>query len=196
MEQLEQLDLPDNSLVVGRWGLRKLDGVDCARLRAFFLSLLWRAAATSLFEFDLVGLPANDLNQLREMVLHGQVEPYHFYPIMLAQLSTRNFPHNRTAGRLVKRELIPDPITGNLVEDLRREIQFYRFFFDGLIAHMHINDNAEHVASAEVAFVGPRNELLISTLPSEESAEMELFWRHEVGTPPPPPSLTRRSHLL
>jgi hypothetical protein len=58
---MEQLDLPDHSLGPGRWGLRKLDGVDCARLRLFFLSVLWRAAATSLFEFDLVVLPTNEL---------------------------------------------------------------------------------------------------------------------------------------
>ena len=44
---MEQLDLPDHSLGPGRRGLRKLDGVDCERLRLFFLSLLWRAAATT-----------------------------------------------------------------------------------------------------------------------------------------------------
>jgi hypothetical protein len=193
---MEQLDLPDHSWGPGRWGYRKLDGVDCARLRLFFLSLLWRAAATSLFEFDLVALPANELAQLRDMVLYGQVEPYHFYPIMLAQLSTRNFPHNRAVGRLIKRQLVPDTITGNLVEDFWREIHHYRFFFDGLIAHMHINDDAEHVARSESVFVGPGNELLIPTVSSEESIEMELFWRRDVGEQPPPPFLTRRSHLF
>ena len=86
---------------------------------------------------------------------------------MLAQLSTRNFPHNRAAGRLKKRELVFDPVTGNLVAESGREIHFYRFFFDGLIAHMHINDDAEHVAGAGSAFVGPGDELLIATLPSE-----------------------------
>ena len=44
---MEQLDLPDHSLGPGRRGLRKLDGVHCERLRLFFLSLLWRAAATT-----------------------------------------------------------------------------------------------------------------------------------------------------
>jgi hypothetical protein len=170
---MEQLTLPDHSLVwgPGNWGLRKLDGVDCARLRLFFLSLLWRAAATRLFEFDLVGLPAGELAQLGEMVLHGQVEPHHFYPIRLIQLSTRNFSHNRAAGRLIKREFVPDPVTGSLSERSQREIHHYRFYFDGLIAHMHINDDAEHVAQKESMFVGPRNELLVTTLPSEESIE-------------------------
>jgi hypothetical protein len=47
-----QLDLPDHSLeLLNGWGLRKLAGVGCARLGLFFLSRLWRAAATSLFEF-------------------------------------------------------------------------------------------------------------------------------------------------
>ncbi len=194
---MEQLDLPDHSLgPPGGRGLRKLDGVDCARLRLFFLSLLWRAAATSLFEFDLVALPPDELAQLGEMVLHGQVEPYHFYPIVLCQLSTRNFPHNRSAVRLIKPELVPDPVTGNLSADSWRDIHYYHFYFDGLIAHMHINDDAEHVARAEPLFVGRENELLIPTLPSEESAEIKLFWQQSTGKPPPPPFWTRKSHLI
>jgi hypothetical protein len=95
----------------------------------------------------------------------------------------------------MKREFVPDPVTGNLSEDSWREIHHYRFYFDGLIAHMHINDDAEHVAQGESAFVGPGNELLVPTLPSQESTEMKLFWR-QVGEPPPHPFFTRCMHLF
>jgi len=181
MGQLESADhtwLPDPQL-----GIRKLDGVDCARLRLFFLSLLWRAATTSLFEFSLVSIPANELAQLREMVLHGRVEPYHFYPVTLIQLSTRGFPHNHSAGRQIKREPIPDRIEGELVNSWR-EIDLYRFYFDGLIAHMHINDDAEHVARMGSIFAGQGNELLVTTVRSGNSSQMKWFWNESGESPP------------
>jgi hypothetical protein len=109
--------------------LPNFEGVDCVRLRLFFLSLLWRAAATSLFEFNSVSMSANELTQLREMVLHGEVKPYHFYPVTLAQLSTRIFPHN--TSRLIKRQPMVDSNTGELVDGALREIDHYRFYFDG-----------------------------------------------------------------
>ena len=182
-----QLELPDHNT----WspdrnrGLRKLEGVDCARLRLFFLSLLWRAAATSLFEFSLVSIPADELAQLREMVLHGRVEPYHFYPVTLIQLSTRNFPHNQAASRLIKRQPMVDPVTEKLVEGLR-EIRYYRFYFDGLIAHMHIDDDPEHVARMEPVYVGSGNELWIMTLPSERTTHFTRFWEEAGGLATPP----------
>jgi hypothetical protein len=182
--QLESSDhawLPDAKI-----GVRKLEGVDCARLRLFFLSLLWRAAATSLFEFSLVSIPPNELAQLREMVFHGRVEPYHFYPVTLTQLATRSFPHNQSTSRLIKRQPMVDPITGKLVEGALREIDHYRFYFDGLIAHMHINDDAEHVAGVGSVYVGEGNEVIVTTVRSEGSRQMTRFW-DEVGGPAPPP---------
>jgi hypothetical protein len=181
-----QLELPDHSwLPDQKIGIRKLEGVDCTRLRLFFLSLLWRAAETSLFEFSLVSIPANELDQLREMVLHGRVEPYHFYPVTLTQLSTRGFPHNLSAGRQIKREPIPDRVEGELVVKSWREIDFYHFYFDGLIAHMHINDHAEHVAKMGSIFVGQGNELLVTTVSGENSSQMKWFWNEAGPTPPP-----------
>ena len=67
-------------------------------------------------------MPACKLAQLREMVLRGQVEAYHFYPVTLTQLVTRSFPHNWSAGRLIKRQPMVDPSTGQLAEGASREI--------------------------------------------------------------------------
>jgi len=180
-----QLGTPDHVwLPEAEAGIRKLEGVDCPRLRLFFLSLLWRAAETNLFEFNAVSMPANELAQLREMVLHGRVEPYDFYPVTLIQLWTRNFPHNWSASRLIKRQPMVDPVTEKLVEGASREIDHYRFYFDGLIAHMHINDDAEHVAGVGSVYVGPGNELVVTTVRSEGSREMAQFW-DQAGAPAP-----------
>jgi hypothetical protein len=43
------------------WGIRKLEGINQGRLRLFFLTLLWRAAATTLPEFSEVDIPSEDL---------------------------------------------------------------------------------------------------------------------------------------
>ncbi|MCQ4190103.1 hypothetical protein [Methylocystis suflitae] len=141
-----------------RFGIRKLDGVDCTRLRLFFLSLLWRAAATTLFEFKAVSMPPDEEAQLRAMVLHGEAEPYHFYPVTLTQLITRGFPHNYSAVRQIKREPVPDLTTGSIKEDAWQEIDIYRFFFDGLIAHIHINADAKEVEEKGSVFAGRGNE--------------------------------------
>ncbi|MGA2636839.1 hypothetical protein [Methylocella sp.] len=164
--------LPDQRL-----GFRRILGVDSARLRLFFLSVLWRAATTSLFEFKAVSIAEDELSQLRQMVFAGEVVPYHFFPITLIQLSPRSFPHNRSAGLLSKREPMVDPITGEFLQEDSREVPHYRFYFDGLIAHLHIGESAEHVAKCESFFVEPSDELLVTTVPSEESAEMGQFWQ-------------------
>jgi hypothetical protein len=121
------------------------------------------------------------------------VRSNHITFFLLIQLSTRNFPHNQAVSRLIKREPIPYPITGKLLEDSCREIQYYRFYFDGLVAHMHINDDAEHVAGGGAVYVEPGNELWVMTLPSEGTAHFKRFWHGHGG--PPPPFVTRRSHL-
>lgn len=81
------------------------------------------------------------------------------------------------------------------INETGREIRFYRFFFDGLVAHIHINDDAEHVAAMGSAVAGGISELYLPTRLSEQSLEMQLLW-NEMGMDEPPSSLTRRSHLF
>jgi len=193
---MEELELPDHEWGPERqFGYRKLENVDSDRLRLFFLSLLWRAAVTTRYEFSVVSLSPEELDQLRDMVVSGQVEPYHFYPAVLMQFSTRNFPHNMAAGRSVKYEPIFDPDTGLPSQETGREIQYYRFFFDGLVAHVHINDDAAHVEGLGSSIVGGRSEILLATMPSEYTGHMKHLW-NEMGMAEPPSSLTRRCHLF
>jgi hypothetical protein len=84
-------------------GARQLKDLDARRLRLFFLSLLWRAAATTLFEFKNVTLRQDQLEQLREVVKTGTPEPFEFFPVALIQLSSKNFPHNQSPIRAKKR---------------------------------------------------------------------------------------------
>lgn len=92
---MEELDTKDHIWsACSTRGLRQIQNVDSKMLRLFFLSLLWRAAATSLFKFEAVDLPAIDIEHLRTMLVDETDTPQEFYPISLVQLSTRNMPHN------------------------------------------------------------------------------------------------------
>ena len=153
-------------------GVRRLQDIDGPRLRLFFLSLLWRAAATDLWEFESISLQSEELEQLRLMVLEGQPAPYSFYPISLTQYSTRAVPFNQATSRKTKLEPVPSG-TGGTTNF--REVEIYRFYLDGLVAHVHIGETAEHVAKMGDFFVGPASSLLVTTLPAEQSAEIHAL---------------------
>jgi hypothetical protein len=150
---------------------------ETSMLRLFFLSLLWRAATTTRFEFESVSVPDNDREKLRDMVLSGRAQPFEFYPITLTQLITIGFPHNWSAYRDIKK--IPNGGT----DDSSREVNIFRFYFDGLIAHMHINDDPEIVKKQTGFFVGQASEIHVTTLQAQDSLQMQRFW-----APKPPPS--------
>lgn len=100
-------------------------------LRLFFLSLLWRAAASSRPEFVHVVLLEDELEDLRIRVLHQDPGPVEDYPIQLFQLITRGQAHNRTP-LLERKPLVEDD--GSHGEP----ITFARFYFDGLVSHIHL----------------------------------------------------------
>jgi len=75
-------------------GIRRLACRDPAKFRLFFLSLLWRAAATSRPEFDAVQLPEGDLRSLSAMVREGNPAPLDFYPATLVQIASQGPVHN------------------------------------------------------------------------------------------------------
>ncbi len=123
-------DLGDlNDHIYGDLGIREVE-LDTMRLRLFFLSLLWRAAASERPEFQEVSLPPADLTTLRDAVL-GKVDPGEdFYPVTLTQISTRGLVHNQ-APQVVTKHIpnFEDP------EASPYPLRSIRFYFDGLIAH-------------------------------------------------------------
>lgn len=64
------------------------------------------------------------------MVRDGNPEPLEFYPVSLIQLSTLGVRHNHTP--LAQSKPIPD-LTGG---QTTTKNPFFRFYFDGLIAHI------------------------------------------------------------
>lgn len=112
----------------------KLEQADA--LRIFFLSLLWRAAASSRPEFGAITLQDSVAEDLRDRVLKQEPGAPADYPIQLFQIITRGIEHNRTP--LIERKPIP-AIDGSFHSD----VAYARFYLDGLVAHIHILSGQE-----------------------------------------------------
>jgi hypothetical protein len=140
------------------WGIRKVEGINPKKLRLFFLSLLWRAAATSLPEFAEVQLPKQDLEQLRLMLCSKTPEPISFYPATLIQLSTIGHIHNHVP--IFSKKRIPSLVHTDSAWDL----PIYRFYFDGLITHIHCHAlDKGYTSSLGAWIVGADDQLLVHT---------------------------------
>lgn len=147
------------------FGVRVIDGGDWQRLRLFFLSLLWRAAASDLPEFQEVRLPPEDLEQLRLMLVEANPEPADFYPIGLTQLSTRGPSHN--VAPLAQDMVLPfNEGSGPATTPI------FRFYLQGLIAHFHRPTGAPSPYS-EGMCVGTEDRLLVLARPYDGSWEEE-----------------------
>lgn len=151
----------------GPFGIRVVEGIDPIKLRLFFLSILWRAAATKLQEFSYVVLPDGHLERLRLMILNGDPEPQSFYPFQLTQLVTKGFVHNHAGVKM-----------DTHVENLDREeggtipLPTYRLYFDGLITHIHLGLPPSYSAeSLKGILIGTADSLVVTTVPFDHSLQ-------------------------
>lgn len=95
----------------------EIDNVDTARIRLFALSLLWRAAVTSLEAFALVKVSPSHLEDIRVRLLRGDAGPAIEYPVYFGVFCD--------AEELTK------------VAPYRpRNHPFYRFFLDGVVCYV------------------------------------------------------------
>lgn len=140
---------------------RSIHGIEPNRLRLFFLSLLWRAAATERSEFSEVSLSPADLNTLGQMLVRDNPAPLEFYPAALLQFSTLGPIHNFTP--LADAKVIP-----NLPGLGAQTYPIFRFYLDGLVAHIH--DQARGpIEQFGPTIVGSSDALTVATIPYDDS---------------------------
>lgn len=166
--EAQALPDPDHQLFMPpAHGARLLQGVNAPVLRTFFLSLLWRAAVTSRFEFAEVTLPEDDVRQLGELVVSGERGPPSFYPAALVQFSTTGLIHNFPP--IVETKHMPG------VEGSRDwTVDMVRFYLDGLIVHMHKPGTDDGMtARLGASVLGAADELLVGTVTYEQSWQAE-----------------------
>lgn len=101
------------------------------------------------------------------MLLAGDPGCLAFYPVQLIQLSTIGDVHNQAASALVK----TIPANGDR-PDFRAPI--FRFYFQGLIAHVHRQASDEDIAGLNLGTLGPlmvggSDKLAVITVTYEQS---------------------------
>jgi hypothetical protein len=153
------------------FGIRKVHVSNPAMLRLFYLSLLWRAAASSRPEFADIAIPGDQLERLRIMVLTGEPNPIYFFPVQLVQISTLGTPHNQTPTASTR--------TLRSVEGSKEEKEpFFRYYFEGLIAHILRSVDDESAAKRLGSLlVGLDNEVAMITVRFEESFQKKTIDR-------------------
>jgi hypothetical protein len=149
-------------------GLRQIqfeNGTEASDLRLFFLSLLWRAAATERPECSEISLGAADIEKLRTMILERVAEPVSFYPITLIQISTIGVRHNHAP--IAQNKFIPSP-SG---DDGRSE-PIFRFYADGLVMHFsRLPPEENELHKLNSYWVGGGSSLTLVTVPYQMSAQ-------------------------
>lgn len=164
------------------WGIRSVFGDDWKKLRLFFLSLLWRAAATSRREFNEVNIPPSHLERLRQMVSGGDPEPVAFYAISLTQISTIGIRHNHAPIAFTK--TVPSLEEGQAAI----EEPTFRFYLDGLIIHFsRLSTEQNEARNLGPLVVGAEDTITLSTVEFESSAQAEnlaiVSMEAELGRP-------------
>ena len=142
------------------WGFREIH-LNGPRLRLFFLSVLWRAAVSEMREFQEVQIRHSQMRRLRRMLIEGDPAPFHVFPISLTQLSTRGRAHNLTpmAQRRPKSFFQPRGATTPI----------FRFYFDGLIAHIHRESSEKEIGELGGMLLGTNTPTAICTIKYENS---------------------------
>jgi len=149
------------------WGLRLIQSKDCDQLRLYFLSLLWRAGATDLSEFSEIKISSDDLEKIGDLLMAGDAGDFCYFPITLTQLSTKGAIHN--LAPIVQIKTLPD-----LDGQGEVEVQIFRFYMDGLIAHIHPPTHPRTLFEGWGDFVVAASEnIRIHTVTYESSWERE-----------------------
>ena len=166
--QSSVLPCSNNLIDEDEGGFRVVGPADFSKLRVFFLSILWRAAASTLREMGEISLSEADVATLGMLVVAGDPGPPSFFPIQLAQLSTRGEAHNHSP--ILTTKFIPDVRSGFGGYD----VPVYRFYFDGLIAHFHLpSTDTEAVSNLGNLVVGQADTLTVVTVPYGNSFQKQ-----------------------
>ncbi|QDO84494.1 hypothetical protein FM037_16390 [Shewanella psychropiezotolerans] len=138
-----------------------------AKIRKYFLSLLWRAAVSSLPEFYDIELQPSKLERLRKIIVGEEEDDLSFFPVALVQLSSKGPAHNFIP---LKQKIGPD------------EKEIYRFYMDGLIAHLYISDPKLAVVMNPIPYDHPvflgHEQTVVCQVETSESFQISNLEKH------------------
>ena len=144
-------------------GIRKITFEDANKIRLFFLSLLWRWGVSMLPAARDVKLSIDQLHQLRDMILTSNAGDPGYFPITLIQISTRGETQNMSP-------ILTEKQIYHHQSDTEKSVPFYRFYFDGLIAHF---DMPSDVSGLGDLVLGAGKNLVFPTVAYEASFQSQ-----------------------
>jgi len=161
----------------GAFGHRIFDDIDPVRLRLYFTSLLWRAAASKRPEVSQITIAQEDIDRLAASLRSGVPLDDSFYPVTLSQYSTIGSVHQ--ANPIVRLKQMYDN-DGNPTFN----VKIFRFYFDGFIAHFHIpsDKQAQPLPDFGISGVGNYSRLCVHTIPYEDSFQRLDLAKHVAGS--------------
>ncbi|MBU9340566.1 hypothetical protein [Burkholderia multivorans] len=162
-------ELRENRLIWSGWGehesLQFLLGIDVdtplrwlrlqnsKNLQLFFLSLLWRAAASHLPSFRHVVLTPEEIEDLRQRVLNREPGAQEDYPIVLDQISNIGLLHNRVP--LMEQHTMPTE------GEPDRTVTYVRFYFEGLVAKIYLARRSDFPRNFPNLGINDRSEFFV-----------------------------------
>ncbi len=158
---------PDTDFLPGSPnGMRRVIFHEPGKMRLFFLSLLWRAAASNRTEFKGINLRPSDYRRLRACVRDSALpDNWAFFPVTLTQISTRGMHHIHSPMMQVKRSIKVDGYRSG-------SHLITRFFLDGLVVHVHHPIEHRYIDGLWPMMVGPPEGTTVSTVTWEGSSQL------------------------
>ena len=142
------------------------------KMRLFFLSLLWRAAATKLDEFRAIQIPSQQLEKIRKVLTGEDKDKRSLYPMILVNLATEGHTHN----------LAPIESTIDCVQKGYGKNKIFRFYMNGLIIHFYIEDPSLFCLSNPIPYDSPmyvgEEQTLVTHVDYEDSFQFENLKKH------------------
>lgn len=136
-------------------------------LHRFFVSVAWRACASRLPDMAEAVASEKHIELMRKSLLSKTDLSPSFFPVSLTQLTTKGEVHNLAPMSDTVKP--PREIARHLPEE---SWQIIRIYFDGLIAHVHLNPD-KGFASDNPNFLGSSDKLMMSGVTYEASFEYE-----------------------
>lgn len=143
-------------------GVRLIENIDIQKLRLFFLSLLWRSLTTKIKEFSHLENIGVNLQVLGELIVRKAPSPANYHPIVLSQIDSRGFTHNHTPT--IQEVEFP-------FEDGVRKASYYRFYMQGIVAHIYPEGCDDLFSTAPMSFIGGAEKLWVFTRRFEKSKQ-------------------------
>lgn len=159
---------PDDEIGIG---FRNLINVDSAKLRLFFLSILWRSLKATIKEFSYLSSEGVDMEALKDLLVRKDPGDYRFLPVVLDQLGTLGPVHNYSPTLQENEYEQPG---GAVIK-----VRFFRIYMQGITAHIYIEASNEFLEGISPMIVGAKESLLVITRKFEKSWQFEALW-HEI----------------